>query len=45
MVSGLGIAFYVAGAGAVMGFIGALMIRQAIKDEAGIDEDHETKAR
>jgi len=30
-----------AGAGAVMAFIGALMIRQAIQDAAGIDEEHQ----
>ena len=40
-VAELGIAIYVAGAGAVMAFIGALMIRQAIRDAAGIDEEHE----
>ena len=40
-VSELGIAVYVAGAGAVMAFIGALMLRQAIRDAAGIDEEHE----
>jgi len=43
VVSALGIAVYVAGAGAVTAFIGSLMIRQTIQN-AAIDEEHEKQS-
>jgi hypothetical protein len=40
-VAALGIAVYVAGIGAGMAFIGAVMIRQTIENLAGLDKEHE----